>query len=389
VRLLFVIENDEPHASGGGYYAPFRFAEFLARRGHDVLVYAAHDMGWVDAGSALRVRYRPALPRSSRPLRRIDKAVASICRRVLLGRAARAHRPDWVLGVFKESAIAAVAVGRRVGARVANFVYECPPWLREMAGEAAYAREYRGYTRDLWERTRRAYLDSDLLFPNSEMSRLWNTRWLGGREVAEPIHPGIDAALMPAGDPEAAAPARHAGEVLYVGRLAPLKNVDHLIAACLRIDPPPALHICGEGPEMGRLATLAAGNPRVVFHGFVSDADLWDRYRSADLVVCPSSFEGFGMPPMQALHFGRPCLVSDIPIFRSVYGGHLEYFPPGDIAALAAAVRALLADPAYRRARGTAGRRFVRERFTWQEAARRIEAALAAAPARPPAGMRR
>jgi len=395
VRLLFVIENDEPHASGGGYYAPFKFAEFLARRGHDAMVYAAHDMGWVAAGSGLRVIYRPSLPRSNRPLRKVDKAVASISRRVLLARAARAHRPDWVIGVFKESAIAAVATGRRVGARVANFVYECPPWLREMAGEEAYAREYRGYARDLWERTRRAYIDSDILFPNSGLSRLWNSRWLDGREVAEPIHPGIDTDLMPAGDPDVAPPAGHPGQVLYVGRLAPAKNVDHLIAACLRIDPPPELHICGEGPEMGRLVALAAGRRSIVFHGFVGEAELWDRYRQADLVVSPSSFEGFGMPPMQALYFGKACLVSDIPIFRSVYGDHIEYVPPGDIAALAAAVRGLLADPVYRRARGAAGRRFVLERFTWKEAARRIEAALAAASALPPvsalppAGVRR
>ena len=387
MRLLFVIENDQPHASGGGYYAPFKFAEFLARRGHDVIVYAAHDMGWVAAGSGLRVIYRPSLPRSNRPLRKVDKAVASISRRVLLARAARAHRPEWVIGVFKESAIAAVAVGRRVGARVANFVYECPPWLREMAGEEAYTREYRGDTRDLWERTRRAYLESDLLFPNSELSRQWNSRWLGGREVAEPIHPGIDTTLMPAGDPDAAPPDRQTRQVLYVGRLAPLKNVDRLIAACLRLDPPPELHICGEGPERGRLVALAAGHRSVIFHGFISDADLWERYREADLVVSPSSFEGFGMPPMQALYFGKPCLVSDIPIFRSVYGNHLEYVPPGDVDALAAAVRGLLADPDYRRARGAAGRRFVLERFTWQESARRIEAALAAASALPAASI--
>jgi len=389
MRLLFVIENDEPHASGGGYYAPFKFAEFLARRGHDTLVYATHDLGWVEAGSGLRVIYRPSLPRSNRSLRKVDKVVASLSRRLLLERAARAHRPDWVLGVFKESAITAVAVGRRVGARIANFVYECPPWLRDMAGDGAYEREYRGYTRDVWEKTRRAYLDSDLLFPNSELSRQWNSRWLGGREVAEPIHPGIDTALMPAGDPDAAPPAGRRAQVLYVGRLAPTKNVDRLVAACLSIDPPPELHICGEGPEMGRLRALAMGHGSVVLHGFVSEVALWERYREADLVVSPSSFEGFGMPPMQALYFGKPCLVSDIPIFRSVYGDHLEYVPPGDVAALAAAVRRLLADPAYRRARGTAGRRFILERFTWQEAARRIEAALATVSPLPPAGARR
>jgi glycosyltransferase involved in cell wall biosynthesis len=389
VRLLFVIENDEPHASGGGYYAPFKFAEFLARRGHDVLVYATHDLGWAAPGSPARVIYRPSLPRSNRILGKADKAIAAFCRTAILARAARAHRPEWVLGVLKESAIAAVEVGRLVGARVANFVYECPPWLLEMFGPEAAARDDHPYTRDLWERTRRAYLASDMLFPNSELSRDWNSRWLDGRVMASPIHPGIDPDLMPVADAGAGAsvPAdggvsRPPGEVLYVGRLAPAKNVDLLIAACLRLDPRPMLHICGEGPEMRRLVALARGEPRVVFHGYVSDADLWARYRAADLVVMPSSFEGFGMPPMQALYFGKPALVSDIPIFRSVYGDHLEYAPPGDVAALGSAIRALLADPAYRRERGIAGRRFVLEHFTWSEAARRIESALAAAPAR-------
>jgi glycosyltransferase involved in cell wall biosynthesis len=138
---------------------------------------------------------------------------------------------------------------------------------------------------------------------------------------------------------------------------------------------------------MGRLVALAAGHRSVVFHGFVSETDLWERYRAADLVVSVSSFEGFGMPPMQALHFGKPCLVSDIPIFRSVYGDHLEYVPLGDVDALAAAVGGLLADPDYRRARGAAGRRFVLERFTWQDSARRIEAALVMVPALAPASI--
>ena len=379
MKLLFVIENDQPHASGGGYYAPFKFAEFLARRGHEVLLYAVHDLGWIVPASGLRVVYRPSVPRAGRFLRKADKLLASACDRLILERLGRRFEPDWVLGVLKEPAIKATALARRIGARAANFVYECPPWLREMAGDEAYRREYVGYTRDLWERTRRAYLDSDLLFPNSELARQWNARWLDGKEVAAPIHPGIDPEQMPMSDEEGAPRRPGPPRVLYVGRLAPGKNVHDLVAACLRLQPAPELHVCGEGPELKRLRAAASGSPAVHFHGFVSEQALWSHYRDADLVVCPSSFEGFGMPPMQALYFRRPCLVSDIPIFRSVYGDTLEYFPLGDVEALTASLRRLLADEPYRHRRGRHGREFVLRQFTWAEGARRIEAALLAA----------
>lgn len=389
MRLLFVIDNDEPHASGGGFYAPFKFAQFLARRGHDVLAYGAHDLGWVKPEARLRLIFRPSVPRSGRLLRKVDKMLAAGADRFMLERAAAAHRPDWVLGVLKESAIKAVAVGRAVGARVANFVYETPPWLRERAGETAYEQEYTGYTRALWEATRRAYLDSDLLFPNSALAGEWAARWLDGRPIAEPIHPGIDPEEMPFAPggpdtPAAQVTARsRAGTLLYVGRLAPMKRVGDLIEACRRLLPMPTLDIVGEGPEEARLRSLAGSRPEFRFHGFVADPTLWRLYAASDLVVCPSAFEGFGMPPMQALYFAKPCLTSDIPIFRSVYGDRLDFFPLGDVAALAAAIRRLLADPAARARRGAEGRRFVLDNFTWAESARRIETTLQEAMAGP------
>ncbi|HYV85001.1 MAG TPA: glycosyltransferase family 4 protein [Patescibacteria group bacterium] len=395
MRLLFIVDNDEPHASGGGYYAPFKFAEFLARRGHQVTICAVHDLGWVKEAPGLRLRFRPSIPRRNRLLRKLDKLLAAACDRLIVRREIARLRPDWVFGVLTHSAIKAAALGRRQGARVANFVYETPGWLEEMHGREAYERENRGYVRDLWERTRRAYLDSDLLIPNSAMAGRYCSRWLGGRPVGEPVPPGVDPAQMPFAEeaapgrtspavaapvvaaPIIAAPARaRPALILAVGRLAKEKRLDTLVAAWLRLGVPAELHVVGEGPERGRLESQAGGSRDAHFHGFVSDADLWALYRGADLVVCPSSFEGFGMPPMQALYFARPCLASDLPVFRSLYGDHLDYFPVGDAEALAAAIRRLLADPDGRARRGREGRAFVLERFTWAGAAIMIETAL-------------
>ena len=144
MKLLFVVENNQPHASAGGYYALFKFADFLARRGHETLLYAVNDRAWGRPSRELRIVYRPSIPRRNRALRKLDKMLAAACDRLILARETRALRPDWILGVFTESAIKAAALGRRHGARVANFIYECPPWVREKVGEERFGREYVG-----------------------------------------------------------------------------------------------------------------------------------------------------------------------------------------------------------------------------------------------------
>lgn len=381
MKLFFIIDNNQPHASGGGYYAIFKFADFLARRGHSVMVYAVHDLGWVRPGGQLNVAYRPSVPRSNRVLRKLDKTIESLCDRVLLPRLMQRFDADWVIGVFKDSAIKAVRMARRFQRPVANFIYECPPWLREIYGEDAYRAADDSYTRQLWLRTRQAYLDSDLLLPNSELSRHYNQRWLDGKQVAAPAFPGVDAEQMPFEGPAHRGPGRH---VLFIGRLVPEKNVPLLLEAWSQLPQDVTLHIAGSGPLLEWLQLQARDRPNVRVHGFVDDDRLWSLLRGTDLLVCPSRFEGFGMPPMQALYFEKACLVSDLPIFRSIYGDHVDYFPLGDAEALAAGVMRLLADPALCRRKGQDGRRHVLQNFTWQAAAETIEGQLLAAAAERP-----
>ncbi len=82
------------------------------------------------------------------------------------------------------------------------------------------------------------------------------------------------------------------------------------------------------------------------------------------------------MPPMQALYFSKPCLASDLPILRSIYGDFIDYFPAGDVDSLARKVVEIVGSPDRSRARGAAGRKFVLENFTWESSAKRIEAIL-------------
>ncbi len=372
MRLAFIIENLMPHESGGGYYAIFRFAEYLAKRGHDVLVYAIHDLGWVSPTENMKIIYRPSIPRQNRIYRKLDKFIERVTDQTHLKIILQKFRPDWILGVLRESAIKACKMGKIINVPVAQFVYECPLWLEEVGGDR-FRSKYHGYFKSSWENTRKAYLESQVLFPNSELAGDYMSKWLAGKEIAEPIFPGID---LDDHDHVRNSPAVTVPIFLYVGRLAPLKNVDLLIRATKKIKQNIECHICGTGPEEQSLKELAGGSKNIVFHGFVSDEKLWELMNSCRALVYPTSFEGFGMPPMQAFFFGKPCIASDIPILRSIYGNHIDYFPHLDESKLIELIEKMIADPAYCEKRGSAGRKYIEDKFTWQKAAERIEANL-------------
>jgi glycosyltransferase involved in cell wall biosynthesis len=379
LRLLFIVENDEPHDSAGGYYAIFKFAESMAALGHQVRIYATHEKGWITPNRNLTTVYRPSLPRRGKVLSKLDRILSRYAGSKILETEIKERRPDWILGVLTHSAIKAHALGSRHGIRVANFIYECPPWLKAELGNGKWEAAIHPVVEKLWEKTRTAYLGSDLLFPNSNLSRQYNSDWLEGKRVYEPIHPGIDADKMPLHpEPEGEVMSlnKDMHHLLYVGRISEGKNIDHLLAFFEHVRKPAMLHICGTGSQLEEFKAKAAGNSKIRFYGFVPDNQLWSLFRQCDLVVYPTSFEGFGMPPMQALYFGKPCVASDLPIFRSVYGSLLDYFPLGQIDALSKTVNQLLDDPERRLSRGRIGRDYVLKHFTWNQAARTIEKAL-------------
>ncbi|MFE4312427.1 glycosyltransferase family 4 protein [Streptomyces sp. NPDC056891] len=158
----------------------------------------------------------------------------------------------------------------------------------------------------------------------------------------------------------------------------PLKGLIHLIEALakLRTENPDAhLVVVGKRAEDGPVAAAIeryelAG--AVEFVKGISDAELVDLVRSAQVSCVPSLYEGFSLPAAEAMATGTALVATTggaIPEVAGADGETCLAVPPGDAGALAAALGRVLGDSELRARLGAAGRERVLSRFTWAKAA--------------------
>ncbi|MBB5933245.1 glycosyltransferase family 4 protein [Streptomyces zagrosensis] len=190
------------------------------------------------------------------------------------------------------------------------------------------------------------------------------------------VHIGADAALF---SPDPAVPEIPGRIVTTSSADVPLKGLIHLVEALakLRTEQPAAhLVVVGKRAEDGPVAAAIeryglAG--AVEFVKGISDAELVDLVRSAQVACVPSLYEGFSLPAAEAMATGTPLVATTggaIPEVAGPDGETCLAVPPGDAGALAQALGRLLGDAALRARLGAAGRERVLRRFTWEQAAR-------------------
>jgi glycosyltransferase involved in cell wall biosynthesis len=169
--------------------------------------------------------------------------------------------------------------------------------------------------------------------------------------------------------------------VLYAGNIKPHKNLERLIESfhLLRQDSPELkdVQLLIIGDQISKYATLRRAVHRhklhkhVRFFGFVSDQTLAALYRLADVFVFPSLYEGFGLPPLEAMASGTPVITSNVSSLPEVVGDAAFMIDPYEPEAIADAMRRVLTKPELRaslRARGLARAR----EFSWERSIRRV-----------------
>lgn len=165
--------------------------------------------------------------------------------------------------------------------------------------------------------------------------------------------------------------------ILFVGNVEPRKNLIRLLDGFEMLksetDLPHELRLVGgAGWNNGSLrAKLRAMNHReaVRFLGYVPAEDLPALYANAAVFVFPSVYEGFGVPPLEAMCCGTPVVASDIAAHREVLADAARLVDPLGPRAIAEGIRSVLSDPDLAAALRRKGSERVK-RFTWAQTAR-------------------
>jgi 2-deoxystreptamine N-acetyl-D-glucosaminyltransferase/2-deoxystreptamine glucosyltransferase len=191
------------------------------------------------------------------------------------------------------------------------------------------------------------------------------------------IPSGFDPALF-AGGTDDVFPGLGRPRIGYVGRLAPQKRPDLLVRAFDRMTRPAELVVVGDGPDGDLVRRLAAESPhaaRITLAGFVEHPAVPAVLASLDVLVLPSAYEEMGSVLTEAIATGLPVVASDVGGIPEVvtHGVSGLLVPPDDVAALAAALDRLVAEP-HLRARLTHGARSRATDYAWPALSSRVAA---------------
>ncbi len=166
--------------------------------------------------------------------------------------------------------------------------------------------------------------------------------------------------------------------ILFVGTVEPRKNLITLVRAFDELmrttDLRPQLVVAGQKgwltDDLYAYVEQSEIKNRILFTGYVSDDDLASLYSSCTVSVYPSLYEGFGLPPLEAMACGAPVITSRIPVIMETASGAARLVEPTNLQELTAALVELMTDQKSREHYASVGRQRAAE-FTWERTAER------------------
>jgi glycosyltransferase involved in cell wall biosynthesis len=199
----------------------------------------------------------------------------------------------------------------------------------------------------------------------------------------EVVHPGVEERFRPIEDRVFLKKARKRYNlpprfILGLGTLQPRKNFTRLIEAFanLRFEIFDLRLVIAGGKgwlydDIFATVERLGLQDKVLFPGFVADEDLPALYNLANLFVFPSLYEGFGLPPLEAMACGTPVITSDASSLPEVVGEAGLMVEATDVGGLAEAMQRVLQDDALREEMMARGLEQAKK-FTWQQAASKL-----------------
>lgn len=270
----------------------------------------------------------------------------------------------------------------KVGTKVANYVYD--------VNYKVYSETVDHSTLVWLDKNLPIYCDrSDLILTISEFSKKQIEKYMKIKESKIQIVPcGVDCDKYKKLDIEKINFVKHkygiAGDyILYMGTLEPRKNIVILIKAYYLMTQKktniPKLIIAGKRgwmyEQLFQKTLEYKLEDQIIFTGYIENDDCPVLMSGAELFVFPSLYEGFGIPPLEAMACGTPVIVSNADALLEAVGENAIYFCPMNAEELCKKINYLLENQDLREKLSFSGRKWA-EKHTWKKAGEKLTAVL-------------
>ncbi|QCJ45969.1 glycosyltransferase family 1 protein [Haloprofundus sp. MHR1] len=167
--------------------------------------------------------------------------------------------------------------------------------------------------------------------------------------------------------------------LLFVGSMNPRKNLERVVKSYVAIKEQTNLphELVIIGPENKNIfkGVDIESRDNIVTPGFVTEEELKFAYENADVFVFPSLYEGFGLPPLEALACGTPVVASETTSLGEILQKGCILVDPEDVQGITDAIVQILEDEQLARNLITQGKAYARE-FTWKNATKQLRDVL-------------
>ena len=238
---------------------------------------------------------------------------------------------DFVVGLPNLSGQSAFAYGEQFDVPVYLVMFEAPNFIREFRKDGEDAKE------SYWEHYKKCMRECAGIIAHSSISAGFTCEWLKTGDGAGRIPP-IRVINPTWNDP--ALKAALAGEksglregVIFCSRSASFKDPLPVLEELQKKGYTGRVRIIGKTWQSERYDRDWSFDLELM--GTVGDVTKYRAMMEASVLAMPSMFEGFGMPPMEAIICGTPVVAYDLPVLRDVYEEAITYTPPGDAVMMA------------------------------------------------------
>ena len=350
-RVAFFFENINTHYSGGRYYA-WLMIYALANLGYRVDVYTNllpsfyGDFSKIQTNGGIKVYLNEKFSEY---------------------RFLKEDKYDLYFGVPRRGWESMIMNSEGFDKPKIFLIFESPNYTRLFRGGRDSTEEY-------WAKYKPLIMKSDYIYSLNILCRDYTRKWL-------PDYKGKIYSLYPCFNntlADTVQPQNTLNEVAFISRIVSHKNTTQAIKCLEGIDPPPLLNILCNPLAQQQIDSLnnSARNSgvRIRIHQKVSDLQKFAILRKCKAMVFPTTMEGFGIPPAEALYYDIPVIVYDLPFFKEEYGNTLEYSPLAEgVDGLRKNLIKVLKDDTYRKMRGFNGNKFVKEAYTFEVYCKRLK----------------